>query len=744
MSNRNQYLQFIASHSTVFILLLFILVNILFNFRSLYEIIAPNKTEIATGDSTLAEFILENNYQNIINFRNPFIIYQKLFYPFNINLSMNDPGSSNVLFFFVLRPFMDIHQSMLIVVMVNSFLSNVCMYFLLRKLKVSNAISILLGLSFGFMPVAAYRLLGHYTYTSIYIFPLLMLVILQFIDQNKTLHKYILSVVFAFLMALLLLLNFYFFLIVAISLVYYIAYYSITSFKRTYQFFLNNTLFILSSGIVFILLLLPWIQAVLQLKITSSLQNARSIGSAIELSGDLFGFITPSEYNPFYRFIIFFLAEHISLFQGFKHLYLYNWEKFIYPGLFIWGTYIFIAIRYKKISFDIREKMRPHLILSIIFATFLLGPFLKVYGHYFVSLEGIQVLFPLPFLVLQYLPGLSSLRAPTRFTPAFVFLALIITAYIFDRFLMTQKKWKLILALLFFIFFLDQFYILPKNPSYYFPLKAYTYIKKDSAPVTVLQIPFTVRDGFEYIGYVHAISPMNGYFYHQKPVIGGYFARIEPDIFSYYKNLPFIGYVTRIIDKGNFAPLKEDPQPLNITPFKYDEKTVKKELEFLSVKYVLLQADELYSPVIAKILIESGYKRTLQDGNYDLYVGKLENTSFPQLVIGKKYNYFAQVEGFSLKDPQLITANKASVFLKIQSDNYSKLQIIIQSKDPYKKMEVYVNDEFESAILIEPKKKEYQISDLKHVHTGVNRVMFRFPNANKGDIARLFQVEFLP
>jgi hypothetical protein len=107
---------------------------------------------------------------------------------------------------------------------------------------------------------------------------------------------------------------------------------------------------------------------------------------------------------------------------------------------------------------------------------------------------------------------------------------------------------------------------------------------------------------------------MNGHFYHGKPIIGGYFARVPMSIFNYYKKLPFIGYITRIIDKGNYEPLKESPKDVVITPLESDIDAVKNEIDFLSIKYVLLKNNEKYSLPISQILTNTGFKLVMNDG----------------------------------------------------------------------------------------------------------------------------------
>ncbi len=724
----------INKHQTTSIIILFIIINILFNVQTLNEIITPDSEDrVAAGDSTMAEFILENNYQNILRGENPFIIHQKLFYPFDINLSLNDPGTTNVFFFFILRPLFTIHKSMLIVVLVNSFLSNFLMYLLLKKFKISTSIAFILSLSYGFMPVAGYRLLGHYTYTSIYYFPLFFLLVLSFIEKKNFAGKASLALLFGTLMPLLLLHNFYFFLIVSMTIGMYTVYYLFFNTYKTIEFYVRNFFYITLSIVPFILILLPWFQAVRYFNLTDVVSPTPGYGGAVELSGDLLGFITPSEHNPFYRFIIFSFANIFPYFEKFKWFYLFNAEKFIYPGLFILFTYLFIFIKYKKIPVTLQKTIQPHFFISLIFGIFLLGPFLKIANKFALVLdEGINVFFPLPFLILHYLPGLGALRAPTRFLPAFVFLSLIAVAYIWQWFYskFSQKKRIYMLAIALVIFIVDQYYILPEKTTFDFPIKSYKFIKNDPENATVMEIPFTVRDGFEYIGFVHGISPMNGHFYHGKPIIGGYFARVPVAIFNYYKSLPFIGYITQIIDKGNYEPMKEPAKEVVITPFKADLKQAKQEVDFLSIKYVLLKNNEKYSKPISTILTAIGFVKQMPDGEYDLYVRPLDKTIYNNHQFGANNDLLYTGQGFtnSGKNYRVISGSRAKVFLKVPDSSFMNLEYSIEPIANIHTVDIYVNNVFITSKDLTNVMKTYHISEISSVHSGINTIMFIFPN----------------
>ena len=168
---------------------------------------------------------------------------------------------------------------------------------------------------------------------------------------------------------------------------------------------------------------------------------------------------------------------------------------------------------------------------------------------------------------------------------------------------------------MFLIFFIDQFYVIPTKLNQEIPTKIYYYLK-DKSQGTVLEIPFTVRDGFNYIGFVHAIQPMAGQIIHGKPIIGGYIARVPDEIFNYYKNLKFIGYIAKIIDKGNYNPLIEKPLEINLFPYPYPINIAKNEVKSLNIKYIILKDDEKYSNYLINLFKQMKFEEKQKDVNY--------------------------------------------------------------------------------------------------------------------------------
>lgn len=716
--------------SLIGIFCVFFFFNLLFNYRFYQILFSSNPLDhIAQGESALAEFTVENSYQNLLKLRNPYFLSNSFFYPYTSNLSINDPGVSHALFFLFLRPFFDIHSSMLIILLLNSFLSSAIMFFLLRRMGVRISLSLLFSLCFSFTPYISYRLLGHYIYTPLYIFPLLFLLLHAFFYAEKRKMKLLFSFLFGSLMAFILMLNLYYFVTVLLGFLFYFLYYIIWQRKSLYQFIQRSYNYIVFSFLLSFLFLIPWIYATMKLLQFEGPVKTPGFGGAVVLSADVLNFATPSEYNPFYNFLISALGNVSGIFGKYRNFYLSSWDRFAYPGILLLIGYPLFIIFRGKFSPALRKATSSHLFVSLLFAILLLGPFLKVFKRWMFYFEEVGVVIPLPFLLLHYIPGLNAIRAPTRFLPAFVFLAALLVAlsgeYILKRY---KRKYFIFLSLLFVIFFFDQFYSIPRKMLFPLSLTSYEYIKEDTDFFSVLEIPFTVRDGFNYIGFVHAINPLSGFLIHQKPIIGGYTARVHPSIFSYYKNLPFIGYIARIIDKGNYNPDKELPGEPRIVPFEGDLKQAMKELDFLDVKYIILKNDEKYSPIIVQLLPTLGFRKQLPDGVYDLYIRQPTRTNFEEISFGSPDDYLYTAQGFSIRENgfRWIDGKLAKIFLKTNNPQKTKLTLEASSFYQPQDIDVYFNDSNIGKQNIGVEKTHLNFDISGKIKPGINTIIIRF------------------
>jgi hypothetical protein len=164
----------INKNSTLFIIIGFLFINILFNYRVFWHELIFDRSTVGGvyGEVEATEYAIETIYQKLIHFENPFTSFQTILHPFELDVVGTGPGFAfNILFF---RPFLSLHQAVSMSVVFAFLFSNIGMYLFLRKLKIQKAISFILALAFAYTTILTERL-GHLNYLIVYLFPFLLL-----------------------------------------------------------------------------------------------------------------------------------------------------------------------------------------------------------------------------------------------------------------------------------------------------------------------------------------------------------------------------------------------------------------------------------------------------------------------------------------------------------------------------------------------------------------------------------------
>ena len=228
-----------------------------------------------------------------------------------------------------------------------------------------------------------------------------------------------------------------------------------------------------------------------------------------------------------------------------------------------------------------------------VFLGWALGPYLVVFG--------LNTGLPLPQLLMRFVPIVSNARIPGH---AIVFVILgvsVLLAMAIAASGLRESRWKT-LALIAFI--LVDFCAAP------FPMH-----RLDAPPVYerlaalpmggVLEVPFGFRDGF---GEEGRFGPSALYYQsiHEKPIVGGYIARLPPSVRAKYHESPVLDSLIRL--SANETP----PAPL---PAGADARTA---LRSSGVRYVVVNAPA--APPAARDFVMSMRLRLLMDdGTRQLY-----------------------------------------------------------------------------------------------------------------------------
>lgn len=732
--------------SSILIIGIFVIVNVLFNYSLWQKLwLSVASPDNYSSDATITELLTETSYRNILRGENPFTPTKGLFYPYGMDFALNDPGTIYVLPFLVLRPFFSISQSMLLSVLGFMLLASLSMYILLRYLKFRRLIALTFALVFAYMPFISHRLLGHYTYVVHFFFPLIYLLWHYFFQAKRIGRKIAAAAGIALSLALCLVSNFYYFIMISLTLALYVGWYVITQPKEFWQM-LRHTIwyYVLMLGI-FMLAIAPWLSAVRAITVFEGIASTPGYGGAMTYSADILGWLIPNQYNLVYERLVGWLGSVSPYFALFEKYFLHNWEGFVYPGIILVGLYGWITLKLKqrRMPRALWKTIRTTFFASLVFFVLALGPFLKLGNIWHINLDGVEVLFPLPFLLLRSLPGLSGLRVPVRLSVAFVFFACLVGAHVITYLVkdFPRKKYYVVMGVLLSIFLFDQHYSLPVETETALPMGIYSYLKERPADEVVLEIPLTVRDGFQYRGFVHALSPMQGAMSHKHPIIGGYFARVGQPIFDYYAKLPLIGYLLDITDRGNYNPLFEQPKDPYVYPFNAPLAQAIAELDFLNVGYVIVKQDEPYSAQANNLLTQLGFTDVMNERQFTLYQRTINKTNWDMVQFGSETDYLHLGQGLSPGETgvQVMIATRAQIFLSLDSPvDYQTLKITASSGGATK-LDVYVNREHLGAVLVESGAREYRLNIPHNVLTSrVNSVMLI--RSDKSDPVNLSRV----
>ncbi len=291
-----------------------------------------------------------------------------------------------------------------------------------------------------------------------------------------------------------------------------------------------------------------------------------------------------------------------------------------------------------------------------------------------------------------------------------------------------NKNKIIFFILLFFIFIVDHRYKadIISAPEQNFPNKIFAEIKKDQEFSTVLEIPFTVRDGFTYFGNGDAFQMIIGESIHGKPVLGGYTGRIANYKKDYYMKNPFFGFLGRIIDGGLLTnPIVDKNDLTNWQTINIEES--KKTIDFLDLKYIITNNSYEYSATVSAILKEIGYEKKLDDVNRSLWMKPLEKKEFNKIDL-KDPNSITFL-GFGWHDPEadFRWVNRlSSAMFKIQKPGKYSLNFKAAAFNEDQPMTIYLNKKKITKINISTTINEYSVPIDTKFEQGINTVYFVF------------------
>lgn len=708
----------------------YFLINIFFNINLFWRDLFFDSSKIGAvhGEVLAYEWTIEKLYQTFISGHNPFGLSKAMLYPFGFNLGLLDAGYG--LIFPLFRPFLSTHQTMSIIITLSLILASVGMCLLLRKLNINKIISFIIGAAFGYMTFLMVRG-GHLNYWCQFVFPwFYYFAIYFFITKNKT--KKILSIVgLSVFFVITLWLNFYYFIILLISIFSLLVFYFIFRNKLFIKKLKEDWRYLMLTGGSIFILLIPWLLSLYDMFIFNRVPKTQGWGGAIQFSSEIINYFIPSPYGYFATKYPFLLKPIYFVVRLFAPNLPPIFENFTYPGIIIILSFFALIFFFKKFDKKTKENIKPFLFTSIVFFVLTLGPFLHVFGHWTLTVdEGIKIVIPLPYIILHYIPFLSNIRVPGRLAVGFIFFAYIAAAYLINDFYykIKSKKRLILIFTLFVIFFSDHLlYVdmdsIPKNN---YPNSLFQEIKKDKEFSTVLEIPFTVRDGFTYFGDGNAFQMVIGEAVHGKPVLGGYTGRIADYIKNYYHDNPLTGYFGRIID-GDFI---NNPgiEKINLDKWQHlDIESSKDAINFLDLKYIITDDEKLYMATLSADIKSLGFEKSKTENKYSLWERPIENKEFLNIDLSDFFSSMYLGFGWHLpeKDFRWVDRRSSAMFKLTKK---RPMMLNFQSEAFYKEQPVtiYLNKKKVIKINLSTKKKNYSIPIDKEFSEGINTVYFVF------------------
>lgn len=181
---------------------------------------------------------------------------------------------------------------------------------------------------------------------------------------------------------------------------------------------------------------------------------------------------------------------------------------------------------------------------TIFFVLLALGPFVHV--------AGVNTYVPTPWTFLRYVPVISQARAPARFAVLAVMGCAVLFAQAFGAWRAQASRRRVMAGA---IAVLLAFEVLPAPRALYsadIPA-IYSIIAKDPRPVSVLELPFGLRDGLSSLGDFTAQSQFFQTF-HKKPLFGGYLSRISERRKRTYRGRPMLGALMALSEGRAITP----------------------------------------------------------------------------------------------------------------------------------------------------------------------------------------------
>lgn len=454
-------------------------------------------------------------------------------------------------------------------------------------------------------------------------------------------------------------------------------------------------------------------------------------GDAQKLVVDLFGFITPTSLNPLARD---WVHELDQVRQGTARFVDINT---VFLGYVTLALSLIGAARFWK-------NLKVWAVSAVAFAVLCLGPLLHINGQSTFDLDGLQVTFPMPYLLLHYIPLLKENRVPNRFS-ALVMLSLAVLAAFGIGWLLTKidggpKRWARPLQAVAFSLLLGA--LLFEHLAVPLPLTdsrvpdVYARIASEPGNFAVLTLPLGWRNSF---GQQGAEDTRLQYYQstYQKYTFAANIQRNPPFLFEYYDRIPIFHSITQV----------EFYDQLSDETLARDKALAPSLMAFYDVRYVVVQPPipgrPPYSDTQPAVLdyirktLPLGDEIYNQDGVVAYKVNQAPLPARQQVDFGTESAHIYQAEGWDRDDTILGSpanwANQSSARIMFPVRDLADYAITLRAlpftypNSPAQTMELTVNGESVSRFQLSAGWKDYAaVIPARLLHTGLNDAVLKF------------------
>ncbi len=465
-------------------------------------------------------------------------------------------------------------------------------------------------------------------------------------------------------------------------------------------------------------------------ELTSTGYSLPAWGHGEKLLVDLFGFVTPTSLQLWNRN---WIQELDAVRQANSRFVDVNTVFLGYAtlALALVGAWVF------------RKSLSVWIASAVTFAILSFGPLLHINGQSVFDLDGIQATFPMPFLILHYIPFLKENRVPNRFGILVILSLAVISAFailwLMEKLRAKSPKLAPLLAFSFLLLVLLEHAAIPLPLTDARVPDVYRQIARDPGDYAILSLPFGFRNSFTTLG---AEDTRTQYYQsvHGKYLLSGNTSRNPPIQFDYFDRISLFHSLAQV----------ELYNPIPPDVVARDKADAARLVTFFDIRYVVINAitpnrlpysdtrDAVTSYVRA--VLPLGDKIYDRDGVIAYRVNQSSLPAKLQINFGSDAAKLYQAEGWD-RDEEIAGvranwANRQSARILVPIRDVTDHQLTLRAlpfaypNSPAQTIEILANDE--SILKTEMKSGwENYLATIpaRALHSGVNDIVLRFAYA---------------